>query len=59
MLRAVRVPRLPKAGSSACAPRPRRPVRDIITNLPAVDHHAVLAGDAMRVFPRLAGRKEE
>jgi predicted TIM-barrel fold metal-dependent hydrolase len=36
-----------------------RPVRDIITNLPSADRHAVLAGNAVRAFPRLAGRKEE
>jgi aminocarboxymuconate-semialdehyde decarboxylase len=32
-----------------------RPVRDIITNLPAADHHAVLAGNAQRTFARLTG----
>jgi aminocarboxymuconate-semialdehyde decarboxylase len=34
-----------------------RPVRDITVNLPAADHQAVLADNAMRAFPRLAGRE--
>jgi predicted TIM-barrel fold metal-dependent hydrolase len=40
-----------------------RPVRDVTINLPGADHRAVLADNAVRAFPRLAGgyvgRKQE
>ena len=34
-----------------------RPVRDIITNLPAAEHRAVLAGNAVRAFPPARGQE--